>query len=213
MSRTLKSLADTKVGQIVQFAYYGGTKPGEVRRAEVNEVKTDRIMGRDIAKDEPRQYLFDQAALITVIEEAPAVVIGTTDIEVVTPPTRVRRTPLSFPNARQRLHDQIDALDGDDLAEILGEVDGANRSRFNELTGQVILEVDLIEPHCVVNTTGDVAGINWTNEDGDVLTTVTATKPGTDKIELFIGETEVGPEEFVRQLTNHFVSDSDLTTE
>src|SRR5690554_6409130 len=131
----MRSFVEAKVGQRLSFAYFGGSTPGAIREVDVEEVRDDRIVGVDVAKQETRQYLADKAALIQVLSE-PA---------VVTPPlasdaacVRVRRTPMSFLDARQRLHDQIDALNGEDLAEVLAEVDGQDRAVFDASNDVVV---------------------------------------------------------------------------
>jgi len=130
--RPVKSLAEVAPNQRVSFAYYGGENEGATRTVDVTEVSDDRIYGVDVDKQEPRQYLFDKAAIVLVLREAnePEPAEAATEVEppvadvVNEPPatTRVRRTCLSFIEARQRLHDQIDTLNGEDLAEVLAEV-------------------------------------------------------------------------------------------
>ncbi len=215
----LKSLAEAQVGQRLSFAYYGGSTPGKTRSVDVEEVLDDRILGTDVAKNETRQYMFDKAAIVIVIHEPIAMVAAleadldenqpiaaeaACDVEVDAPPTtRVRRTPLSFPAARDLLHQQIDALNGDDLAEVLGEIQGDDRARFDESSGQVILERDMVIPHCVVNNDAHrgAAGIAWVNENGERLTTTFF--HDDDHVRLYIGDNEVTAENLVREIAQH----------
>jgi hypothetical protein len=172
----LKSLADAKVGQQVMFAYYGGENPGAMRTVLVGEVQEDRIIGTDLDKQETRQYLFEKAAIIEVVKEPiapdenqrPPVAEAACDVEA-EPTTRVRRTPLSFIDARKALHDSIDKLNGDELAEVLAEVQGEDRARFDAPSGQVVLEKDVVIPHC---ESGHM-GTEWVNEDGERIKTNT----------------------------------------
>lgn len=169
--RTLKSLAMAEVGQRLQFAYYGGTDIGAARTVDVEEVGEDRIYGTDVAKGEPRWYMFDRAASVQVVAEAPTYSVtdkpapaadAACNVSPVEPSTStcVRCKAMSFVEARQRLHEQIDNLNGEDLAEVLAEVDGEDRGRFDN--GRVILERDVFVPHYKV--TDD--GIEFVNEDG-----------------------------------------------
>jgi hypothetical protein len=184
----LKSLHEAQVGQRLSFSYYGGEHPGTTREVDVLEVRDDRIVGTDVDKQETRQYLFDKAAIIRVITPIAKVDALVADLddsylddnqpvaaeEVQSPPTtRVRSTRISFPEARRLLHQQIDTLDGEDLAEVLAEVQGEDRSLFDADNGAVVLEKDILVPHCEVNDHAhrDAAGIDWVNEDGVRLTT------------------------------------------
>lgn len=200
----MKSLVEAKVGQRLSFAYFGGSTPGAIREVDVEEVRDDRIVGVDVAKQKTRQYLADKAALIQVVSE-PAVVTpplaaeAACDVETV----RVRRTTMSFLDARQRLHDQIDALNGEDLAEVLAEVDGQDRAVFDASNGVVVLEREVLIPHAEVNDNAhrEAAGIDWVNEDGDRLTT-TFFHDG-DKVRLFNGDNEVDAESLVSAIARH----------
>jgi hypothetical protein len=83
---------------------------------------------------------------------------------------------MSFIEARMTLHDAIDKLNGEDLAEVLAEVQGEDRARFDAPSGQVVLERDVVIPHCdtiqlcAVNGAQGVE-VDWVNEDGESLTT------------------------------------------
>ena len=217
--KDLKSLADAKVGQRLSFAYYGGETPGRTRQVDVTEVLDDRIVGTDVEKRETRQYMFDKAAVVVVVHEPVAMVAAleadldenqpiaaeaACDVTVEPiPTTRVRRTPLSFPAARDLLHQQIDALNGDDLAEVLGEIQGDDRAKFDAANGQVVLERDVVLPHCVVNDNAHTgaAGIDWVNEDGERITT-TFLHDG-DTVRLHSGSTEVSAESLVTEIAQH----------
>ena len=216
--RDLKTLADARVGERLSFAYYGGSNPGMSRTVDVLEVLDDRIIGTDVAKDEQRQYLFDKAAIIVLIHEPIAMVDrlvaeASCDVElgelvaiasVAKPITmRVRRRPLSFEDARQKLHDQIDTLNGEDLAECLAEIEGEDRGAFDSGTGEVTLETDVAIPHCEVNLNGhaDAAGIDWLNEDGERITTTFLNEEGT--IRLYLTNTEVTAENLIKEIAQH----------
>jgi len=204
----LKSLAEAQAGQVVSFTYYGGSSPGSIRTVMVTDVRDDRIVGDDYDRKEPRQFLFERASLPKVIEEVPEAPIAAEaacdESAIITPSTRVRRTPMSFAQARQRLHEQIDALTGEDLAEALAEVDGEDRGTFDASNGQVILERDVPIPHAVLNMNAqpDAVGLDWVNEDGDRLTTVT--RLDGDTVRLFVGESEVHAETFISDIAEHF---------
>jgi hypothetical protein len=205
----LKSLADAKPGQRLSFAYYGGSDFGTTRQVDVDEVLDDRILGTDVAKDEPRQYLFDKAAIVVVISEPqPVPAEAACDVPVTdvlsSPTTRVRRTPMSFVDARQRLHDQIDELNGEDLAEVLAEVDGMDRGQFDAPNGQVVLERDVLVPHCTLNLTSEVASVDWVNEDGVPLTIVSSKAADDNHVELTANGEAVAAEDCVRKLAEHF---------
>ena len=204
----MKSLVEAQVGQRLHFAYYGGSNPGIFRVVEVQEVKDDRIIGTDEAKPEhPREYLVDKAALITVLppDVVPIPVAEAACDEPVdlNPTTRVRQTTLSFVDARQRLHDQIDKLCGEDLAEVLAEVDGKDRARFDTDQGVVVMEQNVRIPYCKLNQTATdyAVGIDWVNENGGIVTSV-STYDGKEVVFLLNGE-PVTPEELVVELFDH----------
>jgi len=100
--------------------------------------------------------------------------------------TRVRRQHISFVDARQRIHDQIDELNGEDLAEVLAEIDGHDRAEFDVVTAEVIVEDDVCVPHCLLNMEchPSIAGIDWVNEEGEVVTSMTTHNDGNIKLQL-----------------------------
>jgi len=55
-------------GKIIRFEYNGGTRYGEPRIVKVTKVAVDRIHGKDLVKDEDRNYL------ITKIRRFPEVI-------------------------------------------------------------------------------------------------------------------------------------------
>lgn len=203
----LKSLAEAKEGQRLSFAYYGGENPGTTRQVDVEEVKDDRIIGTDVDKQETRQYLFEKAAIVVVIDQPqpPIAAEAVCDVEheYTAPTTRVRRMPMSFPAARDLLHQQIDALNGEDLAEVLAEVQGEDRARFDATSGQVMLERDVLIPHCVVNQPAHdgIACIDWLNEDGVALST--AFLVDNDTVLLQAANVELTAEEFIKEIAQH----------
>ena len=213
----LKSLAEAQVGQRLSFVYYGGETPGTARQVDVEEVRDDRIVGTDVVKQETRQYLFEKAAIIVVVTPIAQVDALVADLDIhqpaeaacdvepeaeAMPTTRVRRMPMSFPAARDRLHQQIEALNGEDLAEVLGEIEGEDRSRFDAESGQVILERDVLIPHCEVNDGNDKgASIDWVNEDGVRLTT-TFFHNG-DRVLLQEGDNYVTAEDLITKIAQH----------
>ena len=217
--KDLKSLAEAKVGQRLSFAYYGGETPGRTRQVDVTAVLDDRVIGEDVEKKEQRQYMFDKAAIVVVIHEPVAMVaaleadldenqpiVAEAACDVTTealPTTRVRRMPLSFELARDVLHQQIDALNGDDLAEVLGEIQGEDRAKFDAANGQVILERDVVLPHCIVNDKAHTgaAGIDWVNEDGERITT-TFLHDG-DRVRLHLSDSEISAENLIREIATH----------
>lgn len=208
--RSLKSLAQAQVGQRLQFAYYGGTDVGAMRTVDVEEVSDDRVYGQDVDKGKPRQYMFDKAAMVQVVTEAvvQAHVVAAEaacEVETVASTTRVRRNVLSFVDARQRLHEQIDSLNAEDLAEVLAEVDGEDRGRFDSANGQVVLERDVMVPHTVINDNGPIdgaAGLDWINEDGERLTTTTLFNED-EQVGMFVGNEQVTAEQFVTRICEH----------
>ena len=205
--KTLKSLADAEDGQRLSFAYYGGENSGGTRVVDVTSIGDDRMFGIDVAKNEPRQYLFENAALISIVERAtPVAAEAACDVEPeaeAVVPTRVRRLPMSFPAARDLLHQQIEALNGEDLAEVLAEIQGEDRARFDATSGQVILERDVLIPHCVVNDKAhnDAAGIDWVNEEGEALTTTFYHKD--NRVLLFSDKDKVSAENLIREIARH----------
>jgi hypothetical protein len=214
--RSLKSLALAQVGQRLQFTYYGGTDvcgiflSNALRIVDVEEVGDDRIFGQDVDKGEPRQYMFDKAAMVQVVTEAvvqaPVVAAeAACDAPEPAADTRVRRTVLSFVDARQRLHDQIDELNAEDLAEVLAEVDSEDRFTFDADNGQVVLERDVFVPHAVINDNGPIAGVSsldWVNEDGERLNTSTLFND-EERVGLFVGAQQVTAEEYITQIAQH----------
>jgi len=209
--RVLKSLAEAKIGQRLEFTYYGGENPGTIRTVDVTAVEDDRIRGMDLEKDEPRQYLFYKAARIKVVIEclrltpeleAEHLVKQEAPTESL-PTHRTRRLPLSFPAARDLLHQQIDSLNGEDLAEVLGEVQGEDRARFDAESGVVIMERDVLIPHCEVSekTLNGAACIDWVNEDGERFTT-TFLHEGR-KLHLMQDTTEVSAETLIKGIAQH----------
>ena len=117
--------------------------------------------------------------------------------------TRVRRKTMSFVDARQRVHDQIDAINGEDLAEVLAEIDGHDRAEFHQGSGQVIVEDDVCIPHCTLNMGchPSAAGIDWVNEEGDTINSVTLNNNGN--IELYLNNKQVTAEEIIRGIAQH----------
>jgi len=202
----LESLEEAKVGQRVSFAYYGGENPGTTRLVDVEEIRNDRIIGMDVTKQEKRQYLFTKAAVTVVVvdkPQAPVAAEAVCDMEL-EPATRVRRLPMDFTTARDLLHQQIDSLHGEDLAEVLAEIQGEDRATFDANSGQVIMERDVLVPHCEVNMDDGhcgAAGIDWVNEDGERLTT-TFLHDG-DAIRLFNTDNEVGAEILIAEIAQH----------
>lgn len=155
----LAGLREAKEGQRVTFNYYGGSTPGRKREVEVTEVLDDRIIGVDVERDNVRQFTFDKASGVELVE--PVI-----EAEPAQPPTRVKHSQMHFHDARQHLHDQIDELSGEDLAEVLAQVDGHDSHAFNSETGQVAFGDHVVEPHCVMAING---GMNWINEDGTAM--------------------------------------------
>lgn len=202
----LESLDKAQVGQRLSFAYYGGENPGTTRMVDVEEMRDDRMVGIDVDKQETRQYLFEKAAVVVVVDK-PQPVAADAACEVTPedsqPATRVRRMPISFPAARDLLHQQVDGLNGDDLAEVLAEIQGEDRARFDADSGQVILERDVLIPHCEVNDKAhkDCAGIDWVNEDGVRLTTTFF--HDEDKVRLYNGTEEVCVETLISDIARH----------
>jgi len=202
MSDNMQTLADAKVGQRVQFAYYGGSNIGDLRLVDVQEVFSDRIVGLDVCKDKIRHYLFAKAEMVSLVEPEPAEAACDAIVEPKAT-TRMHSHPISFPDARDLLHDQIDALNGDDLAEVLAEINGDDHGRFDATSGVVVLERQVLIPHCKVNMHAHqgAAGVDWINEGGNILTT---TFFNTDtKLVLFVGDNEVTAEELITSLSQH----------
>lgn len=208
--QVLNRLNDAEVGQVLSFIYLRGSRQGQRRTVEVQEVLSDRIVGHDLHVDEPRQYLFDQAVEIQVLnkpvvnQEAVNSAMRACGIDPLQETTRVRRQPMSFVEARQRIHDQIDELSGEDLAEVLAEIDGHDRAEFNADDGVVIVEDDVCVPHCCINMDCDpsAAGIDWVNEDGETVTSITRNNKGI--IELSLDGERVAAEQFIIQIGQHF---------
>jgi len=200
----MKSLAEAQVGQVLSFIYYGGSNPGTQREAEVLEVHADRILGQDLAKGEPRNYLFDKATMIEVVGDcSPEVVVAEAacDVENTPSDTRIKTTRMPFQSAREALHQNISELNGEELSEVLAEVEGFDGGKFDAASGEVVLEQVVQVPHCTLNLEGDVAGINWVNEDGDILTTVTTTD--NDRVYLSVDGEEATAEQAVSKLSQH----------
>jgi len=79
---------------------------------------------------------------------------------------RIKQTHFTFADARTRLSQQINALNGEDLAEALAEVDGANKGTFNPSTGQVTIEKEVFIPHFRITTTHGTVRFIVINEEG-----------------------------------------------
>ena len=195
--RGLKSLAEAKPGQVVSFAYYGGSNVGAVREVRVTEVLDDRIVGIDLAKDGLRQYLFDNAALVKLISD-----VQLEPSTVVKPGIRTQR--ISFDHARQVLYQHIDSLTAEELAEVTAEVCGANHGSFDSATHEVILETEAVVPHCELNDHAhrDAAGLDWVNQNGDRLTTTFF--HDSDNVRFFCGNDETDAESIIKMIAEHF---------
>ena len=187
------SLREAKVGQRLSFFYYGGSNPGDKRLVDVTEVLSDRIIGTDVDKDNIRSFVFDKASCIQIV--TPTEKVGALD-ENQRP--RIRRTQMSFEDARVHLHNQIDSLTGEDLAQVLAEIDGHDAHSFDSDTGSVVMETMVLEPYCQPVASG---GTNWVNEDGDFLHVIhiaTANKALTE-----VDGEDVSPEECVKKIAEH----------
>lgn len=194
----LKHLNEAKPGDRVEFVYDGGSNPGTSRTIIVQRVLSDRIWGLDVAKNEHRQYLFDR------VNSESCVAILTPAVQK----TRTKSTVLSFIDARSKLHDQIDSLTGEDLAEALAIMSGEDRGTFDTANSQVIIERDVAMPHCRVNNEYKYDGVTvpaleYINEDGEVLTTATIHDIDKDEVFLIIDESLYGAEIFIEIIAKH----------
>jgi len=193
MKRLLDCLSQAEVGQEVTFNYHGGSTPGEARTVRVMASTTDALLsehmlGLDIVQNEICDYRFDRASDVYIITDDKPV-----------PNIRVRHTTHTFVEARKRLHNQIDELNGEDLAEILAEIEGDDNGNFDASTGEVTLLRSVLIPHCKLNA--DKAGLDWVNEDGEVLTSQWQFL--NNAVRLYLEDNEVPPVEFACKLFQH----------
>ncbi len=202
----MNSLRDARVGQRVSFAYNGGSTPGTVREVYVQEVQDDRIVGV-LPNSNVRQYLFEKATMVILVSELPTPAEAACNVdptEVIDLPThRVRSIERTFVEARQRLHEEIDLMNGEDLTEVLVEVDGEHSGQFDANAGMVVVERNVLVPHCIVNPYGHRkgTGIDWVNEDGNTFTTTFFNDNG--KVRLYSGGNEVTAETIVQEIAQH----------
>jgi len=209
--KTLKNITEAKVGQRISFSYLDGSTLGKIRQVDVAEVLHDRIIGTDVDTQETHQYLRDKAMMIVPVDvdiHLPAEAACEVNPET-NSTTRVRHSYISFPDARNLLHQQIDTLNGEDLAEVLAEVQGEDNATFNAANGQVVLERDVLVPHCEPtinlnvpdNTPDNAADIDWVNEDGIRLTTTFF--HNRQAVRLYINTTEVSAENLIKEIAQH----------
>jgi len=204
----MKTLAEAKVGQRLNFAYWGGSNPGKFRTVEVTKVGEDRIFGIDEEKEADRQYLFEKAGIIEVLSEpkpaAPKPEVG--ELVPMLPTHRIRSNTMSFPAARDLLHQQIEELSGEDLAEVLAEIQGEDKGTFDAKTGEVTVERAVAIPHVRVNMNGNsqAASIDWVDEEGNAITTTTYMDGQDKSITLLVGNDEVTAEEYITRIAKHF---------
>ncbi len=181
--RRVDNLLCLREGELASFVYYGGENPGTLRTVRVSRVGKDRIVGCDVAKDDTlRVYLYDKAADIKVLAEA----------REAEPTTRMRETRIGFDVARDSVHEDIDSLNAEDLAEVAAEMKGFMRGTFDINTHEVVLEEEVVIPH--FDPIG--RGFDIVNEDNERL-------PITFDMELLIDNKPVTPEEMVRQIAEH----------
>lgn len=195
----LKTLLDARQGQTISFAYYGGENPGARRTVLVEEVKDDRIVGTDQGKPDGeniRQYLVDKAEGIRLEADAqpkptPAEAACCVEVEtpeVVRPGTRIRTSEVPFQDAREKLHDMVDDLSAEDLASMIADIEDADTGKFDTGSGMVVLETEVLVPHCKLNLTGETAGVDWVNEDGETITLVTSVKADENSVKDCLGD-------------------------
>ena len=172
-------LSECEAGQTVSFNYDGGSTPGRLRVVKIDKVCDDMLLGTDQEIDESRWFVFAKAR----------------NVRLVGP--RVRKQKMSFVEARDRLHEQIDELDAEGLVEVMVQLEGHDRGYFDVDKAQVVLEIDVHEPKFNLCSNG----FTISNEDGECTTIQFDVCNGrvTAKVD---GE-EVTPEEMVEQLTTH----------
>ena len=135
----LNKLTDAQVGQTLQFTYFGGSNPGAQRLVKVEEVRDDRIVGVDLDKDALRIFLADKAAGITVMQPQPQT----------TKPAQLKGKLFSTNSARNALHEYIETLEGQDLADVLCECQGGIEAVCDDC-GNIVIQH---EPDARLNVT------------------------------------------------------------
>lgn len=192
---------DVKVGDTIEFYYYGGTQHGALRRVKVEQVDLDLLLvkGTDLNKDAPRCYNFGKMSTCKLIER-PTITTPMTE-------TATQRLTMDFFEAREKLHAQVDAMTGEDLAEVLAEVEGADKGEFvvDSDTGRnyVALEVQKEVPvaHFRMNETDDTIDIQVVNDRGEIA--VMNGVVSDNGFVMLLDNEVVTPDEFAQKLSAH----------
>ena len=194
--KVLQSLAEANVGEIIRFRYHGGENPGTFRTVRVGEVNFSTIVGTDLDKEAVRQYSFESADTIRMVGPTPAVLKS--DGRKV-----IEETCVSFVDARLSLHSQIDAMNGDSLAEVFCETEKCDAGRFEAQSGMIVVEREVIDltPYMGVETDlqDDYVLLEWCNKNGEVLGSTI-----TNENRLSVGDTEVDAVEFITKIAEHY---------
>jgi len=186
-------LSEAKVGDRVSFIYYGGSNPGTRRTVDVKEVGVDRIYGVDVNKEKERQFLFSESAIVRLEPAMPETVA---DIQVEERPTKVNTHSESFVSARSRIIDMIDSLNGEDLAELVSQIDGDgdSESTFDEMTGQITTTTK--EYISYFRSSAD--GVDIVNKEGKVMSMVLLVDGG-----IAIDNMSFSPDHLAVELSRH----------
>ncbi|MCK9351114.1 MAG: hypothetical protein M0P44_07850 [Clostridiales bacterium] len=180
----LNKLTDAQVGQTIEFTYFGGSNPGVQRLVKVEEVRDDRIVGVDLDKDALRIFLADKAAGITVMQPTTKA-----------PEPAQLKGKLFTPNtARNALHEYIDTLEGQDLADVLCECQGGMNAVCDDC-GNIVIQ------HAPPTLETTEEGFTIYNDEGAAMYVGRA--PHDDKVVVVDDEQVNDPYDLAHRLCKH----------
>jgi hypothetical protein len=121
-------LTDAIKGQCLSFVYYGGSTPGSERHARVEEVYDDSILAYDLDKMATRRFANKEASNVQLIPVMPT-------------PSNMVEERSGFDDIRRALHEQINNLNGEDLARACKSAGLCEDAVFDQSTGEVVMAV------------------------------------------------------------------------
>lgn len=187
----LSRLSDARIGETLDFQYFGGSYPGSIRTVLVVKRDSNGIQGLDAARNgEWRHFTNDNAENVDVVEPFAEESADESNVVYV-----------SFADAQDRL---IQSLPGEKLAELYLQyvaTEGESAS-YDGLRG--LVKIQLPKPTNTLTT--DSGNVNFTNKRGDSLVQYVYDdgRIGVDVVEggrLTVTNTNVAPDEFAVLLT------------
>lgn len=199
--RPLQSLEQARVGETVAFVYFGGSTPaGGNRSVTITDMLEDRIIGTDNHKSETRSYLFVHALEVSVTKERYILPIAEAVCESVAPvvPTGLRHITedVSFVDVQGELHDAINELTIEELADVARDFGGHDTCEANSSTGLITLGDYKPEPRFE----GIDNGLLVFNQEGEELK---IRLPIRDGNYVYVDDLAVTPDELAATLISH----------